>query len=644
VACGDGHILVTANLLVALKRLRLPTLRRYIWIDALCIDQENVDERTRQVSIMDKIYKAGDKVLIWLGEEGHGTQKALAKLDQIGQVRGAAEDTLRNFLSGLYQRAREARNGYEQVQPWEFDRISKYKEELAAVKKEKSSALQELKVVDMNLFEAENEQLLQGIVGLFSRSYWNRLWIVQEVILSQRGRVICGQFSCDWDHFYKAARQIHDLNLIRDPPLTLRRIITISDRRGYLWHKEQAHYELLIDQILGRDLLEPYIEVPHIEDLRGADRIETASLAFLLEQFSDSQATDPRDRVFALLSLVNTRGPDQLQANYGLTEGQLYHKTMSYVLPQERGFNLLVYFAPPSLSHIPGTPSWVPDFGCPRLWTDELIEPLIGEPFSFRGLPIVDGASLEISGIVYWEIEACTIFISPAEAYHFQAPKPLSTPNIMTFSDLVPPDMSDFMLVANALPTTKYSESQQDFQEWESQSFQERIPQDEVFWDVLNSVNGLAALEMNLMPHEDFPWKFGRPTSFPGLNLVDIYGIKYLHNDVQNREIIDSGLRHKYLEKYLFKYLQPTTNSLLDPQPKEWLRGDMEVPANGVILSRPAAYTWAQQEWSSNMCTNTAGNSSWPGVRSSALGHQGFMASKRGTWWYDWMGKDNFAL
>jgi hypothetical protein len=104
--------------------------------------------------------------------------------------------------------------------------------------------------------------------------------------------------------------------------------------------------------------------------------------------------------VFALLSLVNARGPDQLQANYGLMEGQLYHKTMSYVLSQEKGFNLLEHFAPPSLSYIPGMP-WVPDFGCPRLWTDELIESFIDEPFFFRGLPIIDSASLEISGIVY---------------------------------------------------------------------------------------------------------------------------------------------------------------------------------------------------------------------------------------------------
>jgi Heterokaryon incompatibility protein (HET) len=84
IACGEGHIFVTANLLAALKRLRLPTLRRYLWIDAVCIDQENADERMQQVSIMDKIYMAGDKVLIWLGDEIPGTQWSLPKLDQIG--------------------------------------------------------------------------------------------------------------------------------------------------------------------------------------------------------------------------------------------------------------------------------------------------------------------------------------------------------------------------------------------------------------------------------------------------------------------------------------------------------------------------------------------------------------------------------
>src|SRR5271167_515723 len=38
--CDGSTLLVTSNLMTALKRLKLPTLRRYLWIDAVCINQE----------------------------------------------------------------------------------------------------------------------------------------------------------------------------------------------------------------------------------------------------------------------------------------------------------------------------------------------------------------------------------------------------------------------------------------------------------------------------------------------------------------------------------------------------------------------------------------------------------------------------
>lgn len=125
-----------------------------------------MDERTQQVSIMDKIYKAGDKVLIWLGDEGPGTQLALAKLDQIGQARTAAEADQRNLLTDLYQRARKAKR--ELGRYWGEGK-------LVTLKKEKDSALENLRTPDVDLLELENGPLWQGIVELFARSYWNRL-------------------------------------------------------------------------------------------------------------------------------------------------------------------------------------------------------------------------------------------------------------------------------------------------------------------------------------------------------------------------------------------------------------------------------------------------------------------------------------
>jgi hypothetical protein len=55
VLCDGQEFQVTTNLAAALKYLRSADESRWIWIDAICIDQANIPERTQQVSIMQNI-------------------------------------------------------------------------------------------------------------------------------------------------------------------------------------------------------------------------------------------------------------------------------------------------------------------------------------------------------------------------------------------------------------------------------------------------------------------------------------------------------------------------------------------------------------------------------------------------------------
>jgi hypothetical protein len=65
----DKHFRVSHNLWLALRRLRYDNKPRFLWVDALCINQENVQERNQQVAMMRHIYHMADRVLVWLGEE-----------------------------------------------------------------------------------------------------------------------------------------------------------------------------------------------------------------------------------------------------------------------------------------------------------------------------------------------------------------------------------------------------------------------------------------------------------------------------------------------------------------------------------------------------------------------------------------------
>jgi hypothetical protein len=52
-----------------------------MWIDAVCIDQGNNEEKTQQVGIMKEIYRCATQVLIWLGKEAEADRAGFAMLE-----------------------------------------------------------------------------------------------------------------------------------------------------------------------------------------------------------------------------------------------------------------------------------------------------------------------------------------------------------------------------------------------------------------------------------------------------------------------------------------------------------------------------------------------------------------------------------
>jgi hypothetical protein len=71
ILCDDQIIEVTPNLGTAIQRLRYEGASRFrvVWIDAVCINQSDLDERSQQVSIMRHIYGQAEGVVVWLGED-----------------------------------------------------------------------------------------------------------------------------------------------------------------------------------------------------------------------------------------------------------------------------------------------------------------------------------------------------------------------------------------------------------------------------------------------------------------------------------------------------------------------------------------------------------------------------------------------
>jgi hypothetical protein len=68
---------ITQNLYTALLRLRDYDIPRIIWVDAVCIDQSNKEEKAQQIPLMVEIYAKASQVIVWLGEEQNDSNRAL---------------------------------------------------------------------------------------------------------------------------------------------------------------------------------------------------------------------------------------------------------------------------------------------------------------------------------------------------------------------------------------------------------------------------------------------------------------------------------------------------------------------------------------------------------------------------------------
>ena len=79
ISIGQCCLPITANLHAALLRLRHRLLGRFLWVDAVCINQDDKSEQAQQVRSMAEIYSKASRVIVWLGkaEAEAGTLKAI---------------------------------------------------------------------------------------------------------------------------------------------------------------------------------------------------------------------------------------------------------------------------------------------------------------------------------------------------------------------------------------------------------------------------------------------------------------------------------------------------------------------------------------------------------------------------------------
>jgi hypothetical protein len=152
-------VTVTRNLRDALQQFRDPVQPRTIWADALCINQQDFDERAQQVRLMGEIYAKAHRILLWLGLENEETSDAISFLVDVAKSCG---------------------------ENWELE---KYQElyKLGQLRK----------LIDVSELPHIGGEL--AAVRLFERAWFHRIWVVQEIAASQEVLVSIGPHTVLFD-------------------------------------------------------------------------------------------------------------------------------------------------------------------------------------------------------------------------------------------------------------------------------------------------------------------------------------------------------------------------------------------------------------------------------------------------------------
>ena len=206
---------ITRNLHAALYHLRHPQKSRTIWIDALCINQYDVDERNHQISLMRSIYSNARRVISWLGEFDDESNIAMDYLSSNAWVGSNRLDAPANVINAL--------------------------------------------------------------ASLFSRPYWTRVWIIQEVAVARHILIVCGDRTLLWEMLQQFV------------PLTR----AISGVSGGVWSALARPRKLM--RLTLRD---------------EQDVID------ILREGIDLKASVPADKVYGLLGLFPAGLKDRLTIDY----------------------------------------------------------------------------------------------------------------------------------------------------------------------------------------------------------------------------------------------------------------------------------------------------------------------------------------
>ncbi|KAJ3453847.1 hypothetical protein MRS44_018479 [Fusarium solani] len=283
----DQYLCVTDNLYFALWRLRHPYKSRWMWVDAICINQRDNVEKAYQVLLMRDIYANSKRAIIWLGEkdEDHSCERGLELALRVNEV--ADWDRQHGMHRDLFQQPPQA-----------------------------------------PALPPPTSRLWWDLFAILDRSWFSRAWIVQELAVSPDPLVVCGHHRLSWTQFCGAITYIGCIASVRlaafSSAMSRLQLFTNLDQI-----RKQYQQGTLSEASGEHQNQGPGFEDQHqssgFESVRGQDGSRPGNGLTVIEALLYSQmaeASEPQDHLFAFYGLFSRRhgGLQTAHRDYGLPD------------------------------------------------------------------------------------------------------------------------------------------------------------------------------------------------------------------------------------------------------------------------------------------------------------------------------------
>ncbi|KAG5811351.1 hypothetical protein H9Q74_006055 [Fusarium xylarioides] len=232
----NGHkVQIRRNLFDALRSIRKPTEDQKLWVDAICINQSNVDEKSEQVAMMGNTFTRAIGVITWLGPANDDSDLAMDLMSDA--------ESLKASLPSFSKDSREGK----------------------------------------------------ALSSICYRTYWGRVWIIQELYLARSFVVWCGAKSIPGDTFERSLAALnssgspfHGDKIFQESPASqlnmaweLRISATINNLRRWLWICVRGDFQCSREQDFVYALLDISTDYEGVKETFKVDYSKTPCEVFL---------------------------------------------------------------------------------------------------------------------------------------------------------------------------------------------------------------------------------------------------------------------------------------------------------------------------------------------------------------------------